>query len=70
MNQAPTDVSGVRHLSTLKNSSYRRDHDDNQHAYGQKNVDESRVVEKISTYNRTELNKEERSFGGVDKHNT
>lgn len=30
-------------------------------------MDESRVVENTFTYNRSELNKEERSFGGVDK---
>lgn len=70
LNQAPTDVTGARHLSTLKNSSYRRENDDNQYSYGQKRVDESRVVEKVSTYNRSELNKEERSFGGVDRHQT
>lgn len=64
--QAPTDPHGARHVSTVKNTSYFREEDE-QRAFGQKVIDESRVVEKTFTYNRSELNKEERSFGGVNK---
>lgn len=66
--QAPTDHGGARHVSTVKNSSYYREADE-QRPWGQKVIDESRVVEKTFTYNRSELNKEERSFGGLHKHN-
>lgn len=50
----------------MKNTSYKRQEDENK-SYGQKFVDESRIVEKTFTYNRSELNQEERSFGGVDQ---
>lgn len=69
MNQAPSDITGARHISTLRNTSYR-ERDQGNYQYGVKNIDESRVVEKVSTYNRNQQNTEERSFGGVHKDKT
>lgn len=49
-NQAPTDISGVRHISTLKHTSYKERTDDNHTRYGQKNIDESNIIKRVSTY--------------------
>lgn len=69
MNQMPSDITGARHVSTVRNTTYKERHDGYQN-WGQKNIDESKIVERVSTYNRNKLNEEERSFGGLDKHNT
>ena len=70
MNQAPTDVHGMRNVESLRNTSYRERPNENLEKFGKKLVDESKIVQKVSTYNRTEMNKEERSFGGRDQNQT
>ncbi len=67
MKQTPTDITGVMHISQLKKTSYREREDPNQDRFGKKNVDESNIVKRISTYQRGPQNKETRTFGGVEK---
>ncbi len=67
--QAPTDISGARHVSTLKNTTYKNRPDENLKNFGKKVIDENKIVQRISTYQRGELNQEERAFGGLDRPN-
>lgn len=67
-NQAPSDITGARHVSTVRNTTYQ-EREEGYKNWGQKNIDESKIVERVSTYNRNKLNEEERSFGGVHKNN-
>ena len=67
INQGPTDVRGIKHISTLRNTSYkdyRKESGYQQVPIGIKNVDNDRIVSRVSTYQRNSQNKEERSFGG------
>jgi len=70
MKQNPTDISGARHVSTLKNTTYRDRVDEYAQQFGKKLIDESKIVERVSTYQRGALNQEERAFGGVGQTRT
>ena len=48
--QAPSDVTGALHVSTLKNTTYRDRVDEHASQFGKKVIDESKIVERVSTY--------------------
>jgi hypothetical protein len=60
----------MQHISNLRNTSYRDYREEEGYTTSKLNTEnESNIIERVSTYKRGEQNKEERSFGGVEKQN-